>query len=104
VREHQPACAAFWVLAVSRESFEQLYRDIVTALNIPGIAEANANVKRLVRARLSNENLGPWLMVGDNANDVSILLNSLETGGSGEQLIDFVPYSRKGSVMFTTRT
>lgn len=104
MKEHQPVCAVFWVPAVSRQSFEQAYRDIGTALNIPGIAEANADVKRLVRVRLSNENVGPWLMVVDNADDVSILLEPLEVGGGGERLIDFVPHSSKGSVLFTTRT
>ncbi|KAF2732931.1 HET-domain-containing protein [Polyplosphaeria fusca] len=103
VREHQPTCAVFWVPAVSRESFEQSYRDIAIALNVPGIAGANANVKRLVKARLSNENIGSWLMVIDNADDVSVLFDPLDTGGSEERLIDFVPHSRKGSVLFTTR-
>ncbi|KAF2730001.1 HET-domain-containing protein [Polyplosphaeria fusca] len=82
VKEYQPACAVFWVPAVSRESFEQSYRDIGTALNIPGIAEANADVKRLVRARLSHESSGSWLMVVDNADDISILLDLLETGAA----------------------
>ncbi|KAF2726496.1 hypothetical protein EJ04DRAFT_453249, partial [Polyplosphaeria fusca] len=104
VKEHQPAWAVFWVPAVSRETFEQAFRDIGTALNIPGIAEANANVKRLVRAKLSDQSLGPWLMVLDNADDISVLFNPLKTGGSGERLIDFVPHSCKGSVLFTTRT
>ncbi|KAF2726400.1 hypothetical protein EJ04DRAFT_223043, partial [Polyplosphaeria fusca] len=104
VKEHQPACAVFWVPAISRETFEQAFRDIGTALNIPGTAEANADVKRLVRAKLSDQSLGPWLMVVDNADDASVLFDPLKKGGSRERLIDFVPHSRKGSVLFTTRT
>ncbi|KAF2726442.1 HET-domain-containing protein, partial [Polyplosphaeria fusca] len=104
VREQHPACAVFWVLAVSWESFEQSYRDIAMALNIPEIADANADIKRLVKERLSNEKNGSWLMVIDNADDVSVLFDPLDTRGSEERLIDFVPHSRKGSVLFTTRT
>jgi hypothetical protein len=39
-----------WVPAVSRESFEQAYREIGERLCIPGIADDNADVKRLVKA------------------------------------------------------
>ena len=104
VKEHRPARAVFWVPAVSQQTFEQSYRDIGTALSIPGIAEANADVKRLVKAELSSENTGSWLMIIDNADDASVLFGPLDTGDSWERLIDFVPHSRKGSVLFTTRS
>ncbi|KAF2475260.1 kinesin light chain [Lindgomyces ingoldianus] len=101
-REQQPARAIFWVPAVSRESFEQAYRDIGALLRIPEIADDNADVKRLVKAWLSNEGFGPWLMVVDNADDFGILRDA-ESGKT--PLIDYLPHSnRKGSIVFTTRT
>jgi tetratricopeptide (TPR) repeat protein len=43
-------------------------------------------------------------MIVDNADDTSVLLDQLEREDSGNRLIDFLPHSRKGSVVFTTRT
>ncbi|KAF2202161.1 kinesin light chain [Delitschia confertaspora ATCC 74209] len=92
-RERQPARTVFWA-----------YLEIGTLLRIPGIADDNADVKRLVKAWLSDEGFGLWLIVIDNADDISVLLDLLETESSGCCLIDFLPHSRKGSVVFTTRT
>ncbi|KAF2647204.1 TPR-like protein [Lophiostoma macrostomum CBS 122681] len=103
-REQQPKRAVFWVAAVSLESFEQGYREIGTLLRIPGIADAKADVKRLVKARLSDEGSGQWLMVVDNADDVGVLFGQLDEESGGNRLIDNLPYSRKGSIVFTTRT
>jgi len=90
------------VPALSRESFEQAYREIGMLLHIPGIVDDNADIKRLVKAWLSDEGFGPWLMVVDNADDFSVL-RSAESGTT--PLIDYLPHSsRKGSIVFTTRT
>jgi tetratricopeptide (TPR) repeat protein len=103
-REQQPECAVFWVPAVSQESFEQAYRDIGLLLRIPGVADAKADVKQLVKARLSDEGFGQWLMIIDNADDVGVLFGIVGEGSSADRLIDYLPRSRKGSVIFTTRT
>jgi tetratricopeptide (TPR) repeat protein len=92
------------VPAVSQASFEQAYREIGLSLRIPDIVDAKADVKQLVKARLSDESSGQWLMVVDNADDVSILFDALETEGGADRLVDCLPYSRKGSIVFTTRT
>ncbi|KAF1940357.1 kinesin light chain [Clathrospora elynae] len=102
--EQQPAHAIFWVPAVSKESFEQAYREIGQLLRIPGIADAKTDVKQLVKAKLSDEGFGRWLMVVDNADDVDVLFSALNKGSSVDRLIDYLPYSRKGSIVFTTRT
>jgi tetratricopeptide (TPR) repeat protein len=103
-REQQPTRAIFWVPAVSQESFEQAYREIGVLLRIPGISDAKADVKQLVRERLSDECFGQWLMIVDNADDVNVLFKLLEEGNGTERLIDYLPRSRKGSIVFTTRT
>lgn len=90
--------------AVSQASFEQAYRQIGTLLRIAGIADAKADVKQLVKARLSDEGSGQWLMVVDNADDVSVLFEPLDRESNAERLVDCLPYSRKGSIVFTTRT
>ncbi|KAL1607816.1 hypothetical protein SLS60_002754 [Paraconiothyrium brasiliense] len=97
-REQEPKRAVFWVPAISRESFEQAYREIGGRLCTPGIANNNADVKQLVKAQLSDESRGQWLMVVDNADDDDVLF------GGADRLIDWLPHSRKGSILFTTRT
>ncbi|KAF2181607.1 kinesin light chain 1 [Zopfia rhizophila CBS 207.26] len=103
-REQQPTRAIFWVPAVSQQSFEQAYREIGMLLRIPGIADDKADVKQLVKAKLSDERFGQWLMVVDNADDVGVLFGPLEEGSGADRLIDYLPRSRKGSIVFTTRT
>ena len=103
-REEQPNCAVFWVPAVSQESFEQAYREIGTLLRIPGIEDSKADIKRLVKAKLSDEGFGQWLMIVDNADDVGILFDPVEKDDKTDRLIDIIPHSSKGSIIFTTRT
>jgi hypothetical protein len=103
-RERQPARAVLWVPAVSRESFKQAYREIGERLSIPGIADDNADVEQLVKARLSDKGFGQWLMVVDNADDDSMLFDALRETSSADRLIEWLPHSRKGSIVFTTRT
>lgn len=106
-REREPTCAIFWVPALSQESFEQSYQEIGSRLRILEIADAKADVKQLVKARLSNESFGSWLMIIDNVDDTSVLFSLLREGDGSTgrtRLIDYLPYSSKGSFVFTTRT
>jgi hypothetical protein len=92
------------VPAISLESFELAYRDIGTRLCIPGIGDNNADVKRLVKETLSLGNLGDWLMIVDNADDSEILLRVDNDSHEAARLIDYIPHSNKGAILFTTRS
>jgi tetratricopeptide (TPR) repeat protein len=92
------------VPAVSRESFEQAYRQIGLLLCIPGVTDPKADVKQLVKAKLSDEVFGQWLMFVDNADDENILFDPLNEANSTDRLIDYLPNSRKGSIVFTVRS
>jgi tetratricopeptide (TPR) repeat protein len=85
---------------MSRESFEQAYYEIAKCLSLQGLHDAQVDIKRLVRARLSEEGFGPWLIIVDNADNTSVLLDDTKA----DRLIDYLPQSSKGSVIFTTRT
>lgn len=89
--------------AVSLEGFEHAYREIGILLRIPGITDAKADINRLVKTKLGNDDFGPWLMIVDNADDIDVLFKPLNYGDM-TRLIDFLPWSRKGSTVFTTRT
>ncbi|KAJ4994035.1 kinesin light chain [Stagonosporopsis vannaccii] len=97
-------CAVFWVSAVDRRSFEQAYRDVGKSLNIPGTEDPKKDTKSFVKARLEDKHSGPWLMIVDNADDLDALLSPLTEEGNGGCLMDHIPKSDHGAVIFTTRT
>jgi len=103
-REQQPARAVFWVPAITRESFEQAYYEIGALLDISVTPGDRVDMKDIVKARLSDESFGSWLMVIDNADDISILLDRSTENNSTVRLFDYIPRSHHGSIIFTTRS
>ena len=59
-----------------------------------------ADVKMRVKAHLSSEEAGPWLLIIDNADDMNIWATS---DGSSPALKTYIPNSKYGFVLFTTR-
>jgi tetratricopeptide (TPR) repeat protein len=95
----------FWVPAISRESFELAYREIATRLQLPGTADPNTNINKLVKEALSADSLGSrWLMVVDNADNPAVLLGLVDSDSTSPQLCGYLPHSRRGAVLFTTRS
>ncbi|KAL5379795.1 hypothetical protein DPSP01_008265 [Paraphaeosphaeria sporulosa] len=94
----------FWVPAISQESVELAFREIAIRLNIPEIGDSNANLKKLVRETLNSRNSGHWLMIVDNADDPSVLLESDSEDPKSIPLIDYIPPGDKGAILFTTRS
>jgi tetratricopeptide (TPR) repeat protein len=97
-----PTCSVFWVRASDTTSFDNAYRDIGHQLKIPGLEDDKADVKRLVKARLSEENTGKWLMIIDNADEFKIFYNANDDNGS-HALSEYLPFSPLGAILFTTR-
>jgi hypothetical protein len=81
---------------VDPASFENAYREIGRRLKVDGINENTADVKVLVKNALSRESTGDWLLIVDNADDAEVLFGNA-------MLSDFLPFSQKGSILFTTR-
>ncbi|KAK4651792.1 P-loop containing nucleoside triphosphate hydrolase protein [Podospora pseudocomata] len=96
IRDVQPECSVFWVPAVDATAFENAYRAIGQQLKVPGIDEEKADVKALIKSALGRENIGNWLLIIDNADDEKLLFGDTA-------LADYLPFSRKGSILFTTR-
>jgi hypothetical protein len=89
---------------MSQQSFELAYREIGICLRIPGISDDNADIKRLVRERLSLGNVGDWLIIVENADNSKILLGVDNNSHESARSIDYIPHSDKGAVLFTTRS
>ncbi|KAJ4985617.1 Kinesin light chain 6 [Stagonosporopsis vannaccii] len=100
VQEAEPERSIFWMPAVSIESFEKACMDIAVALGIPSATIKEEDPKELVKQRLSSSSAGPWLLIVDNADDTDIFF------GVGQQkgIVDFLPQSESGMVVYTTRT
>ncbi|KAK4181990.1 hypothetical protein QBC35DRAFT_479490, partial [Podospora australis] len=98
VRDEHPDCHVFWVPAVDATTFENAYREIGRQLEIVGIDEDKADVKLLVKTALSRS-ADNWLLIVDNADDVELLFG---TAGA-TPLCDCLPFSHRGSILFTTR-
>jgi tetratricopeptide (TPR) repeat protein len=93
----------FWVPAMSRESFELAYREIATRLRLPGVADPNTNINKLVKETLSADRFS-WLMIVDNADDPAVLLGLVDGDPNSLRLGDYLPSSYRGAVLFTTRS
>ncbi|RYP53741.1 hypothetical protein DL768_001341 [Monosporascus sp. mg162] len=100
VREQHPNCSIFWVPVINVAAFENSYREIGQQLGVKGIDEDKVDVKPLVKAALSQQKAGSWLLVVDNADDSEVLFGH----GGSQGLADFLPFSRQGSILFTTRS
>ncbi|EMR63167.1 putative kinesin light chain protein [Eutypa lata UCREL1] len=95
IRDQYPTCSVFWVPAIDATSFEEAYRKIGKALGVQGLDDNEADVKLLVKAALSHESASEWLLIVDNADDLKLF--------AGSTLADHLPFSRNGSILFTTR-
>jgi hypothetical protein len=101
-----PDCPVFWISAVSNASFEKCLHDIGQALQLPGINENEVDIKSLVKEFLSKESAGRWLLIIDNADDIEMLYSKTNEGienSNSPGLLDYLPFSQKGSILFTTR-
>ena len=94
--------SVFWVQGTNVLTFENDYLEIGKKLEIPRIQDEKANIKNLVKQRLSLESAGEWIMVLDNADDEEIW-GTRSREGEGTALVDYLPVSATGLVLVTTR-
>ncbi|KAI5272699.1 hypothetical protein E4T47_04116 [Aureobasidium subglaciale] len=92
---------------------EEIELEALDRLKIAGHNDSKANVFELFHAWLEDQRNGTWLLVLDNADEASYLLQPLTKGaahrdsGSGnagtKTIYEYVPISPHGSVLITTR-
>src|SRR5580700_11126068 len=103
-------CSIIWIPATSVESLHQGYLDVARQLGIPGWEEEKANVRKLVQKYLSKDDVGQWLLVFDNADDIDVWIakagsrqeSDMETRQGSHSLIEYLPRSKQGCIIFTT--
>ena len=77
---------------------EQAYMSIGKHLGLQGMTPAE--IKMRVKAHLSSEKAGPWLLIVDNVDAMNIWLTS---DGSSPTPNTCLPESKYGFVLFTSR-
>jgi tetratricopeptide (TPR) repeat protein len=100
VKESISAVSIFWVPALSMESFEQACASIVAALKTGQVGASEDDAKELLRDYLSSDRAARWLLVLDNADDPDLVFGTEQSPG----ILDYLPESEKGIILFTTRT
>jgi hypothetical protein len=99
LRQEHETCSVFWISASDKESLYQGYAQIAQRLRIAGWDDERADVRKLLQIYLSNKSLGPWLLVFDNVGETS---QKFTTPSTAESLIEYLPSSRQGAIVFTT--
>jgi hypothetical protein len=101
-RARYQSCSVLWIPATDTESLREAYLDVAQQLKITGWDDKKADVKKLVQLHLS-KTTGRWLLIFDNADNVDMWIGqSVSETGSG-RLIDYLPRSTQGFIVFTTR-
>jgi len=101
--DQSPEMWVFWVHASNTARLEQGYREIADQVKLPGRSDLQADVFQLVYNWLRNEKSGKWLLVLDNADDTAVLSRPL-TKAPPRSFLSYLPRTRNGSVLVTSRT
>jgi hypothetical protein len=114
LRERSPDTWVIWVHASSATRFSSSIRDAADQLGIAGWDDPKADILQMVQVWLKNARNGKWLLVLDNADEASFLLqprgeksDTMSCSGADvgrKRLYDYVPICPHGSVIVTTRS
>ncbi|OQV09550.1 hypothetical protein CLAIMM_13658, partial [Cladophialophora immunda] len=104
IRSEHPQYSHFWIEATDRLTFERDMLEIGKQLGIPGIEDDKADVKTLVKERLTHSSEGRWLLILDNADDEAIWVKRLDPTDGKSTLVEWLPSSSNGAIIITTRS
>ncbi|KZL84224.1 kinesin light [Colletotrichum incanum] len=96
---------AHQVNASTKATFEDSYRSIAEVLALPRRHDPGVNVLALLRDWLQKEDVSPWLMIVDNADDIEILFS--KTNGQKDQpmpIASYLPKTDNGKILVTSRS
>ncbi|KAJ4175526.1 hypothetical protein NW755_014870, partial [Fusarium falciforme] len=89
----------------SKATFEESFRALADILALPRRHEPEVDVLALVRDWLQRDDISPWLMVVDNADDTGLFfLDKGHDDVSQDLLASYLPKSTKGKILVTSRS
>lgn len=107
-RDKHPDASVFWVRVGTISRFKQAYETIANDRGLVGKHhdDPEANTLQLVTDWLNNEDNGNWLMILDSADDEAVFESrpqNTEDLEHSTSLARYLPDSRKGSIIITSR-
>ncbi|OQE09546.1 hypothetical protein PENVUL_c006G04981 [Penicillium vulpinum] len=115
VRSQSPQTWVFWIHASNEARFKESLRDIADQVKIPGRQDPKVNLFELVESWLRDEKIGKWVCILDNLDDDQLLSSSSSsaadkgdstknpTNAPKKPLLEYIPRSRNGFVIITSR-
>ncbi|KAF4631476.1 hypothetical protein G7Y89_g6649 [Cudoniella acicularis] len=113
-RELSPETWVFWVHASNAARFEQSFREIANSVKISGRQNQQANIFQLVHDWLRDDRKGKWVLILDNVDNASFLVEARSTSqdgqtngidyGNSRPLVSYLPQCLNGSILITTRS
>ncbi|PSN64154.1 HET-domain-containing protein [Corynespora cassiicola Philippines] len=100
-RQKNKGCSVFWIDASDIDSLHQSYASIAQKLDVSGWDDEKADIKQLVKLDLSRKGARQWLLIFDNTEDIN-LGSAASSAVRAASLIDYLPQSELGSIIFTT--
>ncbi|XP_014560225.1 hypothetical protein COCVIDRAFT_89854, partial [Bipolaris victoriae FI3] len=94
----------FWAHASNTGRLEQSFREIADQVRARGRKDPQADVFKLVYDWLRDAKNGRWLLVLDNADDAATVSPTEGSSGLQQHLSRYLPFSRHGTVLVTSRT
>ncbi|KAF6803947.1 Kinesin light chain 5 [Colletotrichum sojae] len=95
-----PKTSVFWVHGSTKATFEESYRTIADVLALPRRHDPDVDVPVLVRDWLQREDVSPWLMVIDNADDTQMLFSKRN---SEKPITSYLPKRENSKILITSR-
>ena len=92
----------FWIPSANIESVPQAHLELRRRIQ-PGVEDVQADIKKIVQLRLSQENASRWLLIFDNADDMDLWIKKQANTIESPRLIDRLPRHGKGPIVFTSR-
>ncbi|POR34543.1 Putative Pfs, NACHT and WD domain protein [Tolypocladium paradoxum] len=99
VKHKMKQYSILWMPAQTMPAFQKTATELVQKLAIP--CGSGDDPKEALQSYLSSEATGHWLLILDNADDMTIL-DGLP--GKSTSLFDFLPQSPTGRILITTRS
>ncbi|CAI0645513.1 unnamed protein product [Colletotrichum noveboracense] len=104
VHDTSPDTSIFWINASTRATFQDSYRSVAEALELPNRHDPGVNVLALVCNWLQREDVGWWLMIVDNADDVEMLTKTNDQNDESMLIASYLPKTGNGKILVTLRS
>ncbi|KAM3542718.1 hypothetical protein ARSEF1564_004378 [Beauveria bassiana] len=99
VHDSSPEKSVFWIHGASRATLEQSYRSLADNLALPRRHDPKTNILALVCDWLQRDDVAPWLLILDNADNFDTFFSQTEE----IPIASYLPKSNNGKALNTSR-